>query len=90
MSDINAVEAVAYYSGALVPILKRKNAEMSITIGEMEATIMLLRNKIESLNSTIESLSKKVGASESSISSSVISSVPNIVEPSQRGRKKKG
>jgi hypothetical protein len=60
MSNINSVEAVSYYSNALVPILKRKNAEMSIVISELESNILLQQKKISILEEKCKGLEKKI------------------------------
>lgn len=59
MSDSNN-EAISYYSNALVPVLKRKNAEMSILVGELEANMLLQQKKISVLEEKCKELEDKL------------------------------
>lgn len=59
MSDSNN-EAISYYNNALVPVLKRKNAEMSILVGELEANILLQQKKISVLEEKCKELEDKL------------------------------
>lgn len=92
MNNNASLETIKFYEKALIPLLKAKNAEMSILISELESHILLKNNKIQELEKKIKDLEKKAFFSESS--SAVQKIMPIISENTdiqpEKGRKKKG
>ena len=92
MSNNGSLETMKFYEKSLIPLLKAKNAEMSVLISELESHIMLKNNKIQDLEKKIRDLEKKIIFSESS--SAVQKIMPIISESTNiqptKGRKKKG
>jgi cell division protein FtsL len=78
MNNNASLETIKFYEKALIPLLKAKNAEMSILISELESHILLKNNKIQELEKKIKDLEKKAFFSESS--SSVQKIMPIINE----------
>ena len=92
MSNNGSLETIKFYEKSLIPLLKAKNAEMSVLISELESHVMLKNNKIQDLEKKIRDLEKKIIFSESS--SAVQKIMPIISENTniqpEKGRKKKG
>ncbi len=87
MSDLNVNDTIEYYSSSLVPVLKRKNADMSILICELESSMLMQQKKINDLEVRCKKLEdKKVKNSEKILE--------NISDPikliSNKSKKNKG
>lgn len=90
MSNDSHLENIKFYEKALIPLLKAKNAEMSILISELESHILLKNNKIHELEKKVKDLEKKSVFSESSDTVQKIMPILNEtkdIKP-KKGRKK--
>jgi len=90
MSNDNSSESIRFYERALIPLLKSKNAEMSITISELESHILLKNNKIQELEKRIKQLEINNNFNTSSLKSEKNESIiiENIDVPYKKRSKK--
>jgi hypothetical protein len=87
MSDLNVNDTIEYYSSSLVPVLKRKNADMSILICELESSMLMQQKKINDLEVRCKNLEDKIVKNSEKI-------LENISDPikliSNKSKKNKG
>jgi hypothetical protein len=87
MNNDNSSESIRFYERALIPLLKSKNAEMSIAISELESHILLKNNKIQELEKRVKQLETKNNFYESSIKSEKVNEI--IIEDINTSSKKR-